>query len=439
MARTRPYRILIICTHFPPTNATGARRPYYLASTLARRGHEVTVLTSQITGTDRWSADLQGIRVVRRAPTPLQSDLAPWQSTLAELHRNSAGRAWHGPVRVAADLLLPLEHATRWDLGPEGADALFGTQDIVVATGPGWSTAEYGAHLARRWGAAFNIDYRDPWTVVDPAVAMDIVTHQGRGLAGLLRTWRMRRAEQRITGTAHLLTATSKAFVRNACTIAGVRNGQVVYGGYDPERPLTERRPGPRFTVTYTGRLYPEQDWDRLFHAIDHLAQHHPLLLDRLLLRFVGPVSTDAGLMQSLQRRATGQACFELLPRCSREEALAAQQDSDALLHATYRGRKGYLPVKFLEYLGAHRPLIMISAEDDEAEEIVRRTGVGEVVPDARALAQLLIHRIQQHVAGVPWRQEPHREELDLFAYPRRMTGWAELLEALVHDRKEPA
>lgn len=435
MRPSRSYRILIICTHFPPTNATGARRPYYLARTLAERGHQVTVLTSEITGSDRWSAELQGLRVVRRPRTTVQSDLAHWQRWLARLHRKGVGRAWHGPLRVLADLLLPLEHATRWDLGPEGADTLLGIHDIVIATGPGWSTAQFGAALAKSWKALFNIDYRDPWTVSDPAVAMDIVTDQGRGAAGALRTWRMRRAERRIAGAADLLTATSGAFVRNASAIANVPHRMVVYGGFDPDMRPTERAPTDRFTVTYTGRLYPEQDWERLFGAIDRISQLHPSLLDRLLLRFVGPVSTDTRLMERLQDQARQHPCYELQARCSREEALAAQQDSDALLHATYRDRKGYLPVKFLEYLGAGRPLILVSAEHDEAEEILHRTRVGVVVPDAPALVELLMERIQRHLAGEAWHVAPNRQELERFAYPRRMTHWAEALESLATAR----
>src|SRR5690606_29240365 len=72
----RMMRVLLITSQFPPSNATGARRPYYLARALADRGHQVTVLTD-----DRppdpapWTVDITGIRVERQPSTERPPDL----------------------------------------------------------------------------------------------------------------------------------------------------------------------------------------------------------------------------------------------------------------------------------------------------------------------------------------------------------------------------
>lgn len=434
-----PRRALVICTHFPPLNATGARRPYYLARALADAGWQVSVLTTDLPVHDRWNADLDGIRVLRLPPTYLQQDLSTLQGLVAWADHRLQGTGAHGPVRVAADLVLPLEHRTRWDIDPQQLDKTLGTQDVVIATGPGWSVADIGRRAARYWNALFNLDYRDPWTVHDPRVAMDIVTGQGRGPAAWLRSWRMRREERKALRSAGLVTTTSTGFLRNVQGIHAVERGLVVHGGYDPSLTLPGTPRNRRFTVTYTGRLYPEQDWDRLFSAVERIQLERPELIEGLLIRFIGPVSTDTSLLQRLKELATRHTCFELMDRCTREEAVAFQHRSDAVIHLTYRDRVGYLPVKFLEYLGAGRPLILVSAEHDEAEIITERTGAGIVVRDTDALVRLLIERTMSHLDGATWRMSTDQGTIDAYAYPRRMRQWVEALESALPGSPEPA
>jgi glycosyltransferase involved in cell wall biosynthesis len=423
-------RALIISTWFPPVNAPGARRPYQLARHLVQRGWKVSVLTS----TPEWHTtaygDLDGMRILRAPRTAASADLEGWQRRLLRLaHRPGTGPA-NGPLRVLADLLLPFRHGLRWDLAPEAIERELGPQDIVVATSPDPTVFNIGARLARRWNATWAPDYRDPWNLAIPETGKDIITHQGTGLSGALRRWRYRRLERSFCGHAHLLTAVSRSFLANAMAVTGAPNGAVVFGGFD-----AERRPGPRiaeerFVLCHTGQLYPEQPWADLLHGLRDLSQQHPALSGKLRLRFVGAASTDPGVMRLLEDAARANPSIELVPEVGPEAAIAHQHAADMLLQLALRGRKGYLPVKFLEYLGARRPILLYSWEQDEMEEAVATTHTGTIVRDRAALTAHLLSALHAHRPGTVAPELPDDPALQQYDYARNMSRWAELLLA---------
>lgn len=428
-------RILIVCTWFPPANEPGARRPYFLARSLAQRGWQVSVLTSVPERYADWIVDLEPFRVHRAPRHAAAADLNAFQRLLLKARRTSLGEWWDGPVRVVADLLLPLTHTHRWGLKPEDVHAALGPQDLVLATGPDWSALETGAQLARYWKAAWCVDYRDPWNVAIPEVAKDIMTGQGKGLAGTLRRRRMRGRERRLCASADLITAVSQAFLDNAVAITGNGRAAVVPGGFDPGIRPTARIPGPNFVITHTGHLYPEQPWDLVFGVLRTLRETEPALADRLRVRFVGPSSTRPSIMRELEETARTTGTIEITPYVDRLSALAFQADSDVLLQLALTGRKGYLPVKFLEYLGAWRSILLVSGENDEMESLLRSTRTGTIVRDRDAFLRWLVQALRSHEEGRPLIHDPDAHAVERCSYPQRMSAWCELLEQVMRTR----
>jgi len=428
--------VLLLCTHFPPLNRTGARRPYYLARQLRDEGHQVSVLTSTETEDATWEVDLGGISVMRCPRTHLQRDMHPWQRTIAKAHHRIQGKFLHGPLRVLSDLLLPLDHGSRWDVLPEEIEQRFGIPDVVLATAPGWSTAETGMRLANVWNATFLVDYRDPWSIIDPSLHMDIVTGHGKGLAGILRKAVFKQREKKIGSAAFAITAVSDGVLRNAQQVTRNFRGSVFTGGYDPDiQPAAQVRNG-KFTLVYTGRVYPEQDWGLVMSGLDRLSTAIEGFHDHFILRMIGTVSNDPSLLRDLQATAERTHAMELIPRMPREEALREQHAADALLHLTYRGRKGFLPVKFLEYLNADRPILLVTKEEDIMESILIRTGTGILIPDARSFIDLIQDRLAQWKEGLGWKLLPDCEALREFAYPERMRPWVEQIWAWDIERR---
>lgn len=430
-----PLRVLILCTWFPPVNAPGARRPYHLARCLLERRWLVSVLTSTAESTTEPYGTLDGLRILRTPRMAATHDLNAAQRSLLRALNATRGTWSSGPLRVVADLALPFRHSLRWDLSPSMIEEELGPQDIVVATSPDPTVFDTGARLARHWNAVWAVDYRDPWNVAIPEVAKDIITHQGTGLAGALRRARMRRLERRSCGHADLTTAVSSAFLANALAITGNTNGAVVRGGFDARLRPGQRRIGERFILTHTGQLYPEQPWPLFFEALGDLRRTQPTLAQRLRVRFVGSASTDPGTMRQLERAEQATGLIDLLPTVGPEEALALQGDSDALLQLALSGRKGYLPVKFLEYLGARRPIILLSSEEDEMEEALTTTRAGTIVRNSPALMDLLTDHLRMHEAGLPLAFNPDEDALASFDYAKNMHRWADLIDAALRNR----
>lgn len=427
--------VLIVCTYFPPLNRTGARRPYYLARALRDAGHRVGVLTSLEDADAEWHADLCGIEVMRCSRTHLQRSMRPWQLQLARLHHRLRNTPVHGPIRLLADCLLTEEHAGRWDVLPHEVAARLGRYDVVLATVPGWGPARTALELAAAWRSTFLLDYRDPWSIADPSVHMDVVSGHGTGLSGAVRRAVFKARERKLGQAAFAITAVSQAFLENARSITGNPRGKVFRSGFDPAIKPVVPVANDKFTLVYTGRLYPEQDWGLVFDALGRLASALPDLGKLFRLRIVGAVSTDKALMEQLGLAAERWDFVDLARRVPREEAVHLQHSADALLHLTYRGRKGYLPVKFLEYIGSGKPILLVTAEQDAMESILAETNTGSMVHDAATMARLLHHRILEHGQGATWRIRPDPAALARYQYPDCLRPWTEQITAWHRER----
>ncbi|MEO8068073.1 MAG: hypothetical protein ABI599_10315 [Flavobacteriales bacterium] len=417
---TKP-SILILCYQFPPVNGTGARRPYYLARQLMDEGHRVSVLTTAIPEAQPWLPDVEGIAIHRTPITYVQRDTNVLQRALAKAHHAYRGRVGHGVMRVAADLLLPEGHIDRWDILPEEVEQHLGRHDIVLATCPQWYPFRLAARLAKRWNAMFVADYRDPWNVIIPTLHLRGFTKYGKGLPAMLRNAKMRWAERRWPGSAFAVTAISGPLLENAIKATEVQRSMVVHGGFDPALRPIPFKPNDRFTLVYTGRVYPQQDWDIVLHTIAGMHQADPLLKEKLRIALYGAVSNDETLLARIAAVSDRTGVIELLPRLGRADTMHAQQTADALLHISPDHHKGGMPVKFLEYLGAGRPILLLIKENDLESDVLMRTRTGVIVRDAEALQRLLSERLAVWHAGEQWHIDPERAQLETFNYAYQM------------------
>lgn len=427
--------VLILCDLFPPVNGTGARRPYYLARQLVERGHKVSVITTERQESHPWQADRSGMRVHHVPPTHLQRDMPAAQRLLARLDHFAMGKWWHGPVRVIADLLLPLEHRTRWDLDVPGLREAIGTPDLIVATGPGWSTLEWGSRLARQWNVPLDLDYRDAWNLIDQRLYNRLLHDLGRGPVGALRRCKHRKVEQRIGRSALLVTAATDAVLANARSMTGVQRGATITGGFDPGHPRKASERNARFTVVHTGRLYPEQPWDVVLEALGTPFRGASEAGAPIVLKLLGAVSGDAALMQRMENAARA-GLVELLPPTGRDEALDQQQQADLLLHLAFARGNGFLPVKFLEYLNAGPPILVVAPDPENTGPIVERTGTGRVARTAEEVHEVLQEHLRAFEKGAPITCSPKTAELVEYSYPYQMDRWVDLLEAAVNETR---
>ena len=416
--------VLIICPHFPPLNRTAARRPYHLARHLVQKGHRVSVVTQQAATNDDWNASMEGIRVLRLPLTRIPTDSPWWQRCLLTIHWRLVTTALRPLSDLIADLFLPLNRAERLDLRTGTVEQQLGRHDVVIATGPGWSMFEFGAQLSRAWNSTFLPDYRDPWSVEIPEVGLLLMSDHGKGTISWLRKRRWRRLERRFTRNAQGITAATPTVLENALRVIGARPSTVIFNGHGSKGGPTRSSANKKFTVVYTGTAYWEQEWEILGDALTLLEKEHPEEVRDLQVLLVGATSSHPPTMARVQHLIDAHPCVTSLQRMDRLSAIHQQGAADRLLHVGFKGKRGILPLKFLEYIHAGVPVIQVSSGRDIQEAIIERTRTGVVVADASALTRSLLDGISRWRSGDHIPFEPDTAALQEFTWDHQMERW---------------
>lgn len=424
--------VLILCQAFPPANRTGARRPYQLARRLLDRGHRVSVICEDTDTADHWNAPLEGIAVHRLPKVSVPRDGSGLIRMAHLVHRMLRRHALLRPLGdLWGDLCLPPNPLASIDLVPHELAASLDRPSLIVASGPPWNYAGHARALASIWGVPFALDYRDPWNIADPGVALSALNRR-KGLRGAIIRWRQRPLERSIGRSAACITAATGPFLANALAIIGPHTALTVQNGCTIRGPVG-RKDRERFRITYTGAVYREQEWDLVATGMQLLHKERPDICGNLEVRLIGitKLEHEVALKQALERLTT-LPCVSVVQRVGRNEALQEQQESDLLLHVGFKGKHGILPLKFLEYVGSGIPVLQVSTGYDLPERILASTRTGFLADSPTGLKDLLIKLYgtwsEQCGIGI----EPDIEELAHHRWEHRMDSWVDLLESVV-------
>ncbi len=408
-----PRRLLLVSYYYPPVPANSAR-PLTMAKYLRRRGHEVHVLTTSGYG----ALPTDAADRVHRA-----GDLFA-NPTLRRLTRRPPATAQGAPpptgtpppgllTKVVVPELTLLSwtpaavRATRRLVAAHGIEC-------VITSSPTESSNLAGLAAAR--GAAWVVEFRDPWRFKP-----EFPTAPQRALD--------RRLERLVTARADGVVALQDAAAEELETRFG-RSVRSIPNGWDPDlgagEPPAPPAPGAPVTLVHTGHLSGEwgRSPDTLFAALRRLREREPEVGSRLRLVLAGP--TTAVEEELLAGLGMGDAVRHL-GHLSREESLALQRSADALLLMT-SDRAVESPGKLVEYIAAGRPVVALG-DRSEAARIVRETGVGVCVPggDAQAAAGALRRVVTGELSAA---YAPHG--LDRFTYPAPALAMEEEIEAAI-------
>ena len=366
-------RVLLICYAFPPEPLPGALRPGYLARYLPKFGWQPTVLTpgraqppfevdvvhagvSQATG-----AGSRTIRTLVPRSGPLRSILRSVKEALA-FPDELAG--WIPPAIATG--LREMRRAK---------------YDAILTTALPTSTHVVGAVLSKMTGTPWIADYRDLWSG-NPYMPW-----------GPVKT-RLEELLERFTiGEAAHLTTVSDPLAQHLRALHR-RDVTVIENAFDPIEweAIPDQAPSG-FDLVYTGTLYGgKRDPDILFRALAQLRdQKHPAA-SGARLHFYGS-HNEAALEKA--RTFGFEAQVTVHGMVSRIEALTAQRRSAALLiflsmdPATAQERGS----KYLEYLGAERPMLVFGPAQSALRGTVEQLKLGYFAADGneaqRALCSL--------------------------------------------------
>ena len=192
--------------------------------------------------------------------------------------------------------------------------------------------------------------------------------------------------EQQIFTYANAITTVSKPIldefksmcINDKILFAEIRNG------YD--FPLEKREiNNDVFTLTYVGSFYGDINPINFFKALELFIRNNRNI--ELKVQLIG-VKTHFEIPKILR------GMIEILPVVSHNKAIECMKQSDALLliHPS-NGRKGVFTGKLFEYLGALKPILALTDEEDVAAVLMKKANAGYISDNAN------IEKIEKNIA----------------------------------------
>ncbi|HYV16963.1 MAG TPA: glycosyltransferase [Conexibacter sp.] len=409
-------RILLVAYYYPPLNSIGARRPYALAKWLRRRGHDVTVLTSVLSGE---AEDDAATRVVRARD--LLATRLNWRSASRATATGGNEGDWNPDPGIWGSIFVPDVQLVSWMPFAVGIALRLHRQtpfDAVITTSPTEVVHAVGFALQRR-GVTWVADLRDGWRFEAPRPDWPLAPQ--RRFDDMLERQTVRRADAVVTVSDPLAEDLRR---RHDVVVETITNG------FDPEAAIADEPPAAaidpaKLTLVHTGGLGGERTLQPLLDAHARLVHEDRALSGRVELVLAGQQTASERAMYARHPELVRHLGF-----VTRPESLALQRAADVLVLVTSGARTGEATGKLFEYLATGRPIVVLGA-GSAAGDIVARTQTGIAIPthDADAAMTALRKILAGELpAPAPAAREP-------YAYPAIAERYEQLIERTIGGR----
>ena len=406
-------RVLIISSHFPPERAAGVHRILRLVNQLRTAAWPVAVLTVDPqyyragTPVDESLGDRlpDGVQVYRTKVVRGLTAAAFWRRQLARSVSGAARRLFkpairksskHDPLRITktAPQKRPMVDGEIGWLLPairQGTTIVRRHKpEIIFSSAPPFTCHLIAAWLARRHSIRWVADFRDPWAR-SPWKRAELTDSWWKGR---FRQWLERlvieKADVVLLNTSSLHDEFAAHYGRRIA-----RKFYTVTNGYDadvltPYLHLARPR-SSRLVLTHAGSLYRQRDPRPLVRAVASAIAKGRIAADGIELNFVGTVSPQFHLAETIGDLKLGPAVRLTLP-VDHERSLQHLVESDVLI-VIQPGTGVQVPVKLYEYLPFRKPILAL-APSGALSTIVEDSGLGLVVDpdDADALEDAICH-----------------------------------------------
>lgn len=461
-------RVLIIAAEFPPVKGIGRMRPLKFCQHLPSFGWDAAVLT--LSQGDMEPVDLSTLdeipegTPIYRAQLPKPKDRVvqflkggkqkpaetlPASSIVAEKSEDACQvpppksrlRSMLGSMlgiidRIAHRYLLIPDDLVLWSGSAVrvGEVAVREFQpDIILATAPYFTDLIVGARLSQKTGIPWVADYRDLWT--------------GDVLREWVPPWRRRleiMLERHYVSTASSVVTVSEPktqVVRERMSSLAKERFVTITNGYDPEEfegVVAEGGESDMVRVVYAGRLFKNRRGYELLEAMGELLREAPEARHRIRFEYYGGVTPEISVRMSELIAEYGlDGIFNFSPDVPYARSKALQKGADVLLLIVDGGAttSGVIPGKLFEYVAAGPPMLCLAAEG-ATSEIIRRGGLGWVVPPGDILALKTV--LQNFVENGTALCSPDTDFIGGFERRKLVQRLAEVLNQVVDEPMQP-
>jgi glycosyltransferase involved in cell wall biosynthesis len=392
-------KVLIITYHFPPRPTVASLRPLGLARYLPEFGWEAVILTATLPG----SPDPQ-FQVVE---TQLRDSLALiWGRRLFKLD----------PEQTLMTQIAQLKKKLRIKSERSPLDLLLAAiGEITAYPDPqkGWRVyaVEVGRDILRQQPIKAIIsasppvtshiiakklkdEFKIPWV----ADFHDLWTQNYYYPYSPLRRIIERKLELKTLSAADALVVVSQPAAEELGSLHRQKSVYSIAYGFDPaEVNTTPAKLTGKFTITYTGNLYPgKQSPEPLFSALHDLITVGSIDASDIELRFYGP---ESGWIDKQAERYGLTSIVQQCGMVPREIALNKQRESQLLLLLEWNDtrQRGVYTAKIFEYLAARRPVLAVGGFPDVVDQLLHETKAGVSGQTGEAIKALLLPLYQEY------------------------------------------
>jgi len=219
--------------------------------------------------------------------------------------------------------------------------------------------------------------YKTPWI----ADLRDLWSQNANYPYSFARRFFDRRLEVKTLKAADALVTISSPMTKQLQILHKGKKVYTVTSGFDPEKisggvvDLTSK-----FTITYTGQIYPKQDLLKFLAALRNLISEGAIVPSDTNVRFYGPENMQ--LARKIEEYELS-AIVKQFGVVSRETSFEKQRESQVLLLLKWEDprERGVYTGKVFEYLAAGRPILATGGAGDVIKELLNETNAGVDAP----------------------------------------------------------
>lgn len=406
--------VLLVSALYPsPEIATSAAgvRARAIARGLRDTGRRVTVVCANAGGDRRRSDDGIGVVAAPWLDVEARARRAGIELGAVRIAREPGDAPRTGLAREVVSRLAVPDRYVIWVPGAVATAARVGRDhDVVVSTGP------VSAHLVAR-----AIRGRRPWL----ADCNDFWARNPHRTNGPLRDAVDTSLERVTLAGATRLTAVNDE-IRDELHRRHGKPAATLRSGFDPADfpPGRADHHGGPVELLFAGTLYPDHDLSGLLGALARGRQAGLLRPGAFRVTFLGRLAGRAATEAERHGVADLVTTGEPIPRAALLQRMA---DADALLLLVHENEPNALPMRFFEYVGTGRPIVLLGGPGHLVARHVTEHGLGRVVADPAELDAIL-PAIAERRGGLP---EPAEASREAFTWGATMATLATIVDAL--------
>lgn len=427
-------KVLIIAYHFPPRPTVASLRPLGLARYLPEFGWEAVILTAALPG--KPDPQFEVVETQRRDSLALGwgrrlFKLDPEQNLMAQiaqLKKKLRIKSERSPLDL---LLAAIGEVTAYPDPQKGwrAYAIEVGQDILrqqnikamISCSPPVTSHIIAKKLKNEFKISWVADFHDLWT------------QNYYYPYSPLRRKIERRLELKTLSLADALVTVSQPLAEELGALHRQKSVYSIAYGFDPaEVNITAGNLTDKFTITYTGNLYPgKQSPEPFFAALRDLITEGSMDASDIEMRFYGP---EAGWIDKQAERYGLTSIVRQLGIVPRKIALDRQRESQLLLLSKWNDpqRRGVYTAKIFEYLAAKRPILAVGGFQDVVSELLHETKAGVSAQTGEEIKALLVPLYQEYKATGAVGYSGNEAEINKYSRREVAKKFASILDSII-------